>query len=265
MGKVGTEPNSTLLADGCKQCFRPKTDVSADGAFDAAASDGNSSVYCPGGSVRLVREGFWVDPAAALATGGAPPFVYRCENPSDCSGLTPEQEEALDDFLQFNSWETVRDALATATAAPQQAGAAGRERRMAAAAAAVEVAVNTTDDGRRVMTATVVATNATIEITLNGCAPGQTGPKCAVCLRDWARSGASPGTDGATSCIECPEEDPSASRLFMRLSFFAFVLLIVLRGIAAGDGGNAFDDVEEDDGADEAGKAMGESRVARAL
>ena len=76
------------------------------------------------------------------------------------------------------------------------------------------------------MRANFVGLNDTLEITLNGCALGHKGPMCAVCQLDYARSGASPGTPDANSCIECPEQDPSTARLLSAAGIFAVLLYV---------------------------------------
>ena len=51
----------------------------------AFTADAESSGRCLGGSVRLVREGFWRAPGALASP------IYRCIKPNLCKGITKEK------------------------------------------------------------------------------------------------------------------------------------------------------------------------------
>ena len=60
--------------------------VPAEEVSDAAfTADADSSGYCLGGSVRLVREGFWREPGADAGP------IYRCVHPNLCKGTTKDE------------------------------------------------------------------------------------------------------------------------------------------------------------------------------
>ncbi len=243
-GKVSTTARSQNATD-CKPCERPKVEGGLPGFADA-----DNSTLCVGGDVRLVKEGFWRMPPLLPCNHNAsdPPFVYECPVPGDCTGMTGDQELKLNEFLERhkNDWTLISDALALANS---QSAACGDGRRQLASASldGREIAVNVTDG---TMIAEFVHLNETLEITLSGCAPGHKGPRCAVCDVDYARSGAAPGSADANSCIGCPEQDPFQARFIGASTIFVVLVYYTMRGMADGDGANAFDDVEEDDSAD---------------
>ena len=57
-------------------------DQESDAAFTA---DAELSGHCLGGSVRLVREGFWRAPGASASP------IYRCIHPNLCKGTTRDE------------------------------------------------------------------------------------------------------------------------------------------------------------------------------
>ena len=184
----------------CKPCERPSVD-----GVSRALVDVENSTRCIGGNIRLVKQGFWrkqpLSPCGS-SNASAQQFVYKCVIAGDCPGMTDEQEHALNTFLEThnNDWTLVSDAMALADAQAAQAAGCGDGRRLVAedddgSPASIVVNMTESDDGSRVMLATFVELNDTLEITLDGCAAGHTGPLCAVCGVDYARSGAAPGSD----------------------------------------------------------------------